>query len=308
MLQPVGPRPALRPRTPTGVFDVGIAEQHAATSAAGLALGGLHPVVAVYATFLNRAFDQVLLDVALHRLPVTFVLDRAGITGPDGPATTACGTCRSSAGAGPADRRAARRATLREELREALAIARRADRRAVPQGLGAARTCPRSTGSAAWTSSRREGDPDVLLVGFGALAATCARGRRAGAAPRASASPSSTRAGSSRSTRRCPASPPATSWSSPSRTTAAPAAAARLSPSCCATPAVDVPLCDFALPQQFLPHGRRDEMLAEAGLSAQQLARRVIEAVARREPGLVAQPDSVLEVDSDVDRDAPDVR
>ncbi|MGA5135344.1 1-deoxy-D-xylulose-5-phosphate synthase [Streptomyces olivoreticuli] len=72
-------------RFPTRFFDVGIAEQHAVTSAAGLALGGLHPVVAVYATFLGRAFDQVLMDVALHRLPVTFVLDRAGITGPDGP-------------------------------------------------------------------------------------------------------------------------------------------------------------------------------------------------------------------------------
>jgi 1-deoxy-D-xylulose-5-phosphate synthase len=72
-------------RFPDRTFDVGIAEQHAVTSAAGLASGGLHPVVAVYATFLNRAFDQVLLDVALHKLPVTFVLDRAGITGDDGP-------------------------------------------------------------------------------------------------------------------------------------------------------------------------------------------------------------------------------
>lgn len=70
---------------PERVFDVGIAEQHAVTSAAGLATAGLHPVVAVYATFLNRAFDQVLMDVALHRLGVTFVLDRAGVTGPDGP-------------------------------------------------------------------------------------------------------------------------------------------------------------------------------------------------------------------------------
>jgi 1-deoxy-D-xylulose-5-phosphate synthase len=70
---------------PDRVFDVGIAEQHAVTSAAGMAMGGLHPVVAVYATFLNRAFDQLLMDCALHRLPVTFVLDRAGITGPDGP-------------------------------------------------------------------------------------------------------------------------------------------------------------------------------------------------------------------------------
>lgn len=70
---------------PDRVFDVGIAEQHAVTSAAGLAAGGLHPVVALYATFLNRAFDQVLMDVALHGQGVTFLLDRAGITGPDGP-------------------------------------------------------------------------------------------------------------------------------------------------------------------------------------------------------------------------------
>ena len=70
---------------PTRVLDVGIAEQHAVTSAAGLAFGGMHPVVALYATFINRAFDQVLMDVALHKAGVTFVLDRAGVTGPDGP-------------------------------------------------------------------------------------------------------------------------------------------------------------------------------------------------------------------------------
>ncbi len=71
-------------RFPERFFDVGIAEQHAVTSAAGLAIGGLHPVVAVYATFLNRAFDQVLMDVALHKCGVTFVLDRSGVTGDDG--------------------------------------------------------------------------------------------------------------------------------------------------------------------------------------------------------------------------------
>ncbi len=70
---------------PDRTFDVGIAEQHATTSAAGLAFTGLHPVVAIYSTFLNRAFDQLLLDVALHKAGVTFVLDRAGITGDDGP-------------------------------------------------------------------------------------------------------------------------------------------------------------------------------------------------------------------------------
>ncbi|WP_250506014.1 1-deoxy-D-xylulose-5-phosphate synthase [Bowdeniella massiliensis] len=83
MLHPVGLAP-MRAEFPDRVFDVGIAEQHAVTSAAGLAFGGMHPVVAVYATFLNRAYDQVLMDVALHNAPVTFMLDRAGITGDDG--------------------------------------------------------------------------------------------------------------------------------------------------------------------------------------------------------------------------------
>ncbi len=108
---------------PERTYDVGIAEQHAATSAAGLALGGLHPVVAVYATFLNRAFDQVLLDVAMHKLPVTFVLDRAGITGPDGPSHYGIWDM-SVFGVVPGLRIAAPRdaATLREELREAVAV------------------------------------------------------------------------------------------------------------------------------------------------------------------------------------------
>ena len=70
---------------PDRTIDVGIAEQHAVTSAAGLAYAGVHPVIAIYSTFLNRAFDQLLLDVALHNAGVTFVLDRAGITGDDGP-------------------------------------------------------------------------------------------------------------------------------------------------------------------------------------------------------------------------------
>ena len=83
MLIPVGMH-KFAAKYPDRVFDVGIAEQHAVASAAGMAFGGLHPVVAVYATFMNRAFDQVLMDVALHKAGVTFVLDRAGVTGPDG--------------------------------------------------------------------------------------------------------------------------------------------------------------------------------------------------------------------------------
>ena len=83
MLIPVG-LDKFASRFPDRTFDVGIAEQHAVASAAGMAFGGLHPVVAIYSTFLNRAFDQLLMDVALHKAGVTFVLDRAGITGPDG--------------------------------------------------------------------------------------------------------------------------------------------------------------------------------------------------------------------------------
>ena len=83
MLIPVGLHKFAN-KYPDRVFDVGIAEQHAVTSAAGMSFGGLHPVVAVYATFMGRAFDQVLMDVALHKAGVTFVLDRAGVTGPDG--------------------------------------------------------------------------------------------------------------------------------------------------------------------------------------------------------------------------------
>ncbi|WP_404383120.1 1-deoxy-D-xylulose-5-phosphate synthase [Knoellia locipacati] len=83
MMIPVG-LDAFAKRFPQRTFDVGIAEQHATTMAAGLAYAGLHPVVAIYATFLNRAFDQLLMDCALHRAGVTFVLDRSGVTGPDG--------------------------------------------------------------------------------------------------------------------------------------------------------------------------------------------------------------------------------
>ncbi|NIL59250.1 1-deoxy-D-xylulose-5-phosphate synthase [Salinispora arenicola] len=122
MAEPTGIAKLAR-KYPERTYDVGIAEQHAATSAAGLALGGLHPVVAVYATFLNRAFDQVLLDVAMHKLPVTFVLDRAGITGPDGPSHYGMWDM-SVFGVVPGLRIAAPRdaATLREELREAVAV------------------------------------------------------------------------------------------------------------------------------------------------------------------------------------------
>jgi 1-deoxy-D-xylulose-5-phosphate synthase len=110
-------------RYPERVFDVGIAEQHAVASAAGMAFGGLHPVVAVYATFINRAFDQVLMDVALHKAGVTFVLDRAGVTGPDGASHHGMwdlSVLQVIPGIRIAAPRDAER--LREELREAVAV------------------------------------------------------------------------------------------------------------------------------------------------------------------------------------------
>ena len=122
MLRPTGLHP-FAVKFPDRAYDVGIAEQHAVTSAAGLAMGGKHPVVAIYATFLNRAFDQVLMDVGLHRLPVTFVLDRAGVTGPDGPSHHGMWDL-AALGVVPGLRLAAPRdaGTLREELREAVDV------------------------------------------------------------------------------------------------------------------------------------------------------------------------------------------
>lgn len=123
MLIPVG-LDAMAAKYPDRVFDVGIAEQHAVTSAAGMAFGGLHPVVAIYATFANRAFDQLVMDVALHKAPVTVVLDRAGVTGPDGASHHGMWDL-AVLQVIPGIKIAAPRDSirLREELREAIAVA-----------------------------------------------------------------------------------------------------------------------------------------------------------------------------------------
>jgi len=156
---------------PERTIDVGIAEQHAVTSAAGLAFAGLHPVVALYSTFLNRAFDQVLLDVALHKAGVTFVLDRAGITGDDGPSHHGIWDLALT-GIVPTMRVAAPRdgARLRETLRESLDINDAPTMVRFPKGAVQA-DIP--------AFERRDGidvlyrgeSADVLLVSVGALAA-----------------------------------------------------------------------------------------------------------------------------------------
>lgn len=172
MLRPTGLH-LFQEQHPERVIDVGIAEQHAVTTAAGLAYGGLHPVVALYATFLNRAFDQVLMDVALHRAGVTFVLDRAGITGPDGPSHHGMWDL-ALLQVVPGIRIAAPRdaATLREEFREAVAVddaptVLRWSKGSVGPDIPAERRLPDGVDVLRYPSSDQE--PDVLLVAVGSM-------------------------------------------------------------------------------------------------------------------------------------------
>lgn len=170
MLRPTG-LDRLAALDPSRVLDVGIAEQHAVTTAAGLAYGGLHPVVAIYATFMNRAFDQVLMDVALHRAGVTFVLDRAGVTGPDGPSHHGMWDLALLQFV-PGIRLAAPRDALRleEELREAVAVddaptVIRYPKGSVPNQLDAVRRTDDGVDVLVEAAHR-----DVLIVAIGSFA------------------------------------------------------------------------------------------------------------------------------------------
>jgi 1-deoxy-D-xylulose-5-phosphate synthase len=279
MLQPVG---LLRfsQAYPDRTFDVGIAEQHAVTSAAGLAMGGLHPVVCLYATFLNRAFDQTLMDVALHRLPVTFVLDRAGVTGEDGASHNGMWDL-SILQLVPGLRLAAPRdaATLREELREALAVDDGPTAVRFPKGaIGDDVPAVERIGTV--DVLRRAPEDGVLLIAVGAMA-------RLGleVAQRAAAQGIGVTVVDPR-------------WVAP-----VPAELVELARSyrlvitvedggrtggvgsqvsqALRDADVDVPARDVGIPQRFLDHASRAEVLAEIGLTAQEVARQVVETVAR---------------------------
>ncbi|KZE90901.1 1-deoxy-D-xylulose-5-phosphate synthase [Microbacterium sp. TNHR37B] len=170
MLRPTGLQPFAQ-RFPDRVYDVGIAEQHAVAASAGLAFGGLHPVVAIYATFMNRAFDQVMMDVALHRAGVTFVLDRSGVTGPDGPSHHGIWDL-AMLQLVPGIRIAAPRdaARLREEFDEALAVddaptVVRFPKGSVSDDLPAIERLPDGV-----DVLFRSDSEDVLLVGIGPMA------------------------------------------------------------------------------------------------------------------------------------------
>ncbi|GIE93438.1 1-deoxy-D-xylulose-5-phosphate synthase [Paractinoplanes rishiriensis] len=284
MAEPTGIAKLAR-KYPERVFDVGIAEQHAATSAAGLAMGGLHPVVAVYATFLNRAFDQVLLDVAMHELPVTFVLDRAGITGPDGPSHYGIWDM-SVFGVVPGLRIAAPRdaATLREELREAIAVddgptVLRFPTGAVPGDLPALRRVGQ-------VDVLREDDrKDVLLVAVGSFGKLGLE-----VADRLAEQGYGVTVVDPRWVRPVPIE--LTGLAGQHRLVVtvedgvraggvgdAVAAALR-------DAGVEVPLRDFGVPAGFHPHGSRAEILAALGLTAQDIAREVTEWVSGLEEPL----------------------
>jgi 1-deoxy-D-xylulose-5-phosphate synthase len=171
MCEPTGLGEFFR-RFPNRSYDVGIAEQHALTSAAGLASGGMHPVVAVYATFLNRAFDQLLMDVAMHELPVTVVLDRAGITGDDGASHNGMWDL-AILGAVPGLRIAAPRdePTLRAELGEALATLGPTVVRYPKTPLGADLPAVRRVGGVDVLSEPAADEHvDVLVVAVGSMA------------------------------------------------------------------------------------------------------------------------------------------
>ena len=263
---------------PQRTFDVGIAEQHATTSAAGLAIGGLHPVVAIYATFLNRAFDQVLMDVALHNCGVTFVLDRAGMTGDDGPSHNGMWDM-SFLQVVPGLRLAAPRdaATLREELREAVAVEDAPTVVRFPKGAVSA-DIPALERVGGVDVLRRDDDADVLLVAVGAMAETCLEVAD-----------------------RCAREGIGVTVVDPRWVKPVPEALLDLARDhrCIVTvednvraggvgsavaqamrdARIEIPLRDFGIPARFLDHGKRAEVLSEIGLTAQRIARDVLEVV-----------------------------
>ncbi len=273
MLQPVGLAPFAE-EFPERVYDVGIAEQHAVVSAAGLATGGLHPVVAVYATFLNRAFDQVLMDVALHRCGVTFVLDRAGVTGSDGASHNGMWDL-SILQVVPGLRIAAPRDAdqLRAQLREAVAVEDAPTVLRFPkENVGAPLPALERVGG--MDVLHRGERPDVLLVAVGALAATCLRAAELLAEGGVGATVVDPR------------------WVKPVDGALVPLAArhrvvavvednGRVGGVGAAVAQalrdaeVDVPVRDFGIPPRFLAHAKRSEVLADLGLTPAEIAGRI---------------------------------
>jgi 1-deoxy-D-xylulose-5-phosphate synthase len=285
MTRPVGLHP-FAGVFPERVFDVGIAEQHAVTSSAGMAMAGLHPVVCIYSTFLNRAFDQVLMDVGLHRCPVTFVLDRAGVTGVDGASHNGMWDL-SILSIVPGMRVAAPRdaARLRELLREAVAddsgpTALRFPKASVADDLP---TVDRVGGL---DILRRDADAEVLLVSVGALAPMVLD-----VADRLNAQGIGVTVADPRWVLPVDDAMPALAAAHGLVAVVEDSGAVGAVGDAVARElrqrSIRTPVRSFALPQRFLEVGERSQVLADVGLSAQDVAREIVEAVARLDPTLV---------------------
>ncbi|ARF78314.1 1-deoxy-D-xylulose-5-phosphate synthase [Kitasatospora aureofaciens] len=285
MLHPVGLAPFAK-EFPDRIFDVGIAEQHAVTSAAGLATNGLHPVFAVYATFLNRAFDQVLMDVALHKLGVTFVLDRAGVTGTDGASHNGMWDM-SILQVIPSLRLAAPRDAdqVRAQLREAVLV--KDAPTVVRYSKGTVGPAVPAVGRVGGMDVLRAAEEpsgahraDVLIVSVGAMAPTSLEVADLLAAQGITATVVDPRWVK-------PVDPALPGLAAEHRVVvtiedngrvggvgAAVAQALRDAD-------VDLPVRDFGIPQEFLDHASRNEILAEIGLNAPDIAQRVTALVAK---------------------------
>ncbi|MBZ3905206.1 1-deoxy-D-xylulose-5-phosphate synthase [Streptomyces griseiscabiei] len=287
MLHPVG-LGRFAEKFPDRVWDVGIAEQHAAVSAAGLATGGLHPVVAVYATFLNRAFDQLLMDVALHRCGVTFVLDRAGVTGVDGASHNGMWDL-SVLQVVPGLRIAAPRDAeqLRTQLREAVAVddaptlIRFPKESVGPEIPALDRVGGMDVLHRSPTAKAPDG-PSVLLVAVGVMASVClqaaelleSRGIGCTVVDPRWVKPVD----------------PALPWLADehrlvavvednSRAAGVGSAVALA----LGDAEVDVPVRRFGIPEQFLAHAKRGEVLADIGLTPVEIAGRISASLAARD-------------------------
>ncbi|MFG3260037.1 1-deoxy-D-xylulose-5-phosphate synthase [Streptomyces sp. NPDC048172] len=285
MMRPVGLH-AFAQEFPDRVYDVGIAEQHGAVSAAGLATGGVHPVFAVYATFLNRAFDQLLMDVALHKCGVTFVLDRAGVTGSDGASHNGMWDM-SILQCVPGLRLAAPRDAdqVRAQLREAVEVDDAPT--VVRYSKGAVGPAVPAVGKVGGMDVLRRPRPDagvrvpdVLIVSVGALAPMCLEIADLLDKQGISATVVDPR------------------WVKPVDESLAPLAeqhrvvvtvednsraggVGSAVAQALRDAGVDVPLRDFGIPERFLDHASRKEIMAEIGLTAPDIARQVTGLVAK---------------------------
>jgi 1-deoxy-D-xylulose-5-phosphate synthase len=288
MLHPTGLAPFAE-AFPDRTFDVGIAEQHAVTSAAGLAMGGLHPVVGLYATFLNRAFDQLLLDVALHKCGVTFVLDRAGVTGDDGPSHNGMWDM-SILQVVPGLRLAAPRdgQRLQELLNEAIdvddapTVLRYAKGEVFPDIDAIDRIGD--------TDVLKRSGTDVLLVGIGSMAATAMD-----VAQRLEAQGFGVTVVDPRWVK--PVDPKLVELAAKFKLVVTiedngrAGGCGSMIAQALRDAGVTTPVRDFGIPQVFLEHAKRPAVLQEIGLTGQEVAREITELIAQHHGDAINEPD-----------------